>query len=315
MQLEGLHHVTMVTGDAQRTIDFYSGVLGLRLVKTTVNFDQPEAYHLYFGDERGRPGSILTWFEFRGARKGRAGAGMVHRVQLAVPSVQALERWGRRLQGLGVPVSGGSSGLLVVDPDGLELELLVHDIGERLVAEHPDIPAEDAICGVLGIRAFSGNPDATALVLTDLLGFGREPGDGEIREWTAFGPKQHVHLTLDPAPSAPGIPGAGTVHHVAWASRDEDHDAWRTRMQDAGASITPVIDRDYFHAIYFREPGGILFEIATNGPGFATDEDVAHLGERLRLPAQHEARREELAGALTPLVHPRTGEPVSFEAP
>jgi len=315
MKLEGLHHVTMVTGDAQRTTDFYAGVLGLRLVKTTVNFDQPEAYHLYFGDERGRPGSILTWFEFRGAKRGRAGAGMVHRLQLAVPTVEALERWGHRLQDRGIPVNGGPAGLVLQDPDGLELELLVHDIGEQLTATHPDIPAADAICGIVGVRAFSANPDATALVMTDLLGFGREPENGTSREWTTFGPKQHVHWTLDPAPSAPGRPGAGTVHHVAWASRDEDHEAWRTRMIDAGASITPVIDRDYFHAIYFREPGGVLFEIATNGPGFATDEDPAHLGESLRLPAQHEALREQLAGTLTPVVNPRTGQPISFDAP
>jgi glyoxalase family protein len=124
-----------------------------------------------------------------------------------------------------------------------------------------------------------------------------------------------VHWTLDPAPSAPGVPGAGTVHHIAWASRDEDHEAWRTRMVDAGATVTPVIDRDYFDAIYFREPGGVLFEIATVGPGFATDEDAAHLGEGLRLPTQHEPRRAELAGALTPIVHPRTGQPVAFDAP
>jgi glyoxalase family protein len=315
MRLEGLHHVTMVTGDAQRTTDFYAGVLGLRLVKTTVNFDQPEAYHLYFGDERGAPGSILTWFEFRGARKGRAGAGMVHRLQLAVPDVAALEWWAARLQANGVRPTGGADGVHFQDPDGLGLVLLVHDIGEKLRASHPDVPAQHAITGIVGARAYSSNPEASALVLTDLLGFGPEPSDGSYQEWTAFGTKQHVHWTLDPAPAQPGVPGAGTVHHIAWASRDEDHEGWRARMADAGAKVTPVIDRDYFHAIYFREPGGVLFEIATQGPGFATDERALHLGEQLRLPAQHEGLREQLSTTLTPVVNPRTGQPISFDAP
>lgn len=314
MRLEGLHHVTMVTGDAQRIVDFYGGVLGLRLVKTTVNFDQPEAYHLYLGDEGGRPGSILTWFAFPGARPGRPGAGMVHRLQLAVPSVESLRFWGERLQARGVPVSGGHQGLAVADPDGLGLEILVHDIGEQLVARHPEVPAEHAICGILGARAFSATPEASALVLVDLLGFRREPGEGSP-EWTVFGRKQHVHWTLDAAPAEPGVPGAGTVHHIAWASLDADHEGWRARMADAGAQVTPVIDRDYFDAIYFREPGGVLFEIATVGPGFATDEPAEHLGEALRLPAQHEGLRSELARTLTPVVHPRTGRPISFDAP
>jgi glyoxalase family protein len=315
MRLEGLHHVTMITGDAQRTVDFYAGVLGLRLVKATVNFDQPEAYHLYFGDERGAPGSILTWFEFRGARPGRAGAGMVHALQLAVPDVAALEFWGARLQAAGAQVAGGRDGLRALDPDGLALELLVHDIGEQLAATHPDVPAKHAITGIMGARAFSADRKASGLVLKDLLGFGREPGDGEWHEWTVFGSKHHVHWILDPAPDAPGVPGAGTVHHIAWASRDEDHAGWRQRMADAGANVTPIIDRDYFDAIYFREPGGVLFEIATLGPGFAADEDPKHLGEQLRLPAQHEALREQLSRSLTPVVNPRTGEPITFDAP
>jgi glyoxalase family protein len=314
MRLEALHHVTMITGDAQRTVDFYADVLGLRLVKTTVNFDQPEAYHLYFGDEQGSPGSVLTWFEFRGARKGRAGAGMVHRIVLAVADVAALEFWAARLRDRGVELSAGTNGMLFQDPDGLGLELTVHDVGAQLKASHPDVPAEHAISGVMGARAYSSNPDASALVLHDLLGFRREPqGDGD--EWTVFGDARHVHWTLDPAPQAPGVPGAGTVHHIAWGSKDEDHEAWRAQLAQAGANITPVIDRDYFHAIYFREPGGVLFEIATLGPGFATDEDAQHLGEQLRLPSQHEELRERLAGELTPVVNPRTGEPISFDAP
>jgi glyoxalase family protein len=309
MQLEGLHHVTMITGHAQRTVDFYADVLGLRLVKTTVNFDQPEAYHLYFGDEAGSPGSILTWFEFQGARPGRAGAGMVHRLVLAVASDAAIEFWAGRLAEHGVAATREEGGLRFADPDGLDLELVVHDIGAALKAEHPAVPAEHAITGVEGARAYSANPDVSAAVVTQLLGFEA----GEDGRFVARGEQRHVHWTLDPAPAAPGVPGAGTVHHIAWASRDEDHEGWRTRLAQAGAQVTPVIDRDYFDAIYFREPGGVLFELATLGPGFATDEAPDHLGEELRLPTQHEALRGQLRGILVPVVNPRTGEPIGFD--
>jgi glyoxalase family protein len=167
----------------------------------------------------------------------------------------------------------------------------------------------------MGVRADSANHDAPALVLHDLLGFRREPSD-DGDEWTIFGDSGvHVHWTLDPARRERGIPGAGTVHHIAWACHDEEHEDWRQRLADAGAQITPVVDRDYFHAIYFREPGGVLFEIATEGPGFDVDEDPAHLGEQLRLPAQHEGLREQLSGLLVPVVNPRTGQPISFDAP
>jgi glyoxalase family protein len=309
MQLEGLHHVTMITGHAQRTVDFYADVLGLRLVKTTVNFDQPEAYHLYFGDEAGSPGSILTWFEFQGAQPGRPGAGMVHRLVLAVPSPAAIDFWAGRLEERGVATVRQESGLRFADPDGLDLELVVHDIGAALTADHPQVPAEHAITGVEGARAYSANPDVSAAVVTQLLGFETEP-DGSF---VARGAERHVHWTLDPAPAERGVPGAGTVHHIAWASRDEDHASWRARLAEAGAQVTPVIDRDYFDAIYFREPGGVLFELATLGPGFATDEAPEHLGEELRLPTQHEALRDGLRTILVPVVNPRTGEPIGFD--
>ncbi|WP_210493157.1 VOC family protein [Patulibacter sp. SYSU D01012] len=304
MKLEGLHHVTMITGDAQRIVDFYADVLGLRLVKTTVNFDQPEAYHLYFGDEAGSPGSILTWFEFAGARPGRPGAGMVHRLVLAVPTAESLDFWAGRLATRGVDARRDGDGLRFADPDGLELELLPHDIGAALRAEHPDVPQEHAITGIQGARAYARDPHADDPVLTRLLGF---DADGPGR-FVARGEERHVHWTLDPAPAERGVPGAGTVHHIAWASRDEDHEGWRQRLAAAGAHVTPVIDRDYFDAIYFREPRGVLFEIATLGPGFATDEDAAHLGEELRLPTQHEPLRAQLGRLLTPLTHPRTHE-------
>jgi glyoxalase family protein len=300
MKLEGLHHITMITADAQATVDFYAGTLGLRLVKKTVNFDQPDAYHLYFGDETGAPGSILTWFEFPGAARGRAGVGMIHVLQLGVASEASLDFWARRVGGS--PIQRGERSLRLADPDGLPLELVVAGDGNPpLRAEHPDIPAEHAITGLEGARAYSAFAPVEEGVLTQVLGFTHE-GGGEYR---LQGEERHFHWAYDPAPPAVGRQGAGTVHHIAWASRDEDHLAWQRRIRDADGYVTDVRDRDYFDAIYFREPRGVLFEIATLSPGFATDEDPEHLGEALRLPAQHEHLREQLKRALTPIANPR----------
>jgi glyoxalase family protein len=302
MKLDGMHHITMITGDAPATVAFYADTLGLRLVKKTVNFDAPEAYHLYFGDEQGSPGSILTWFEFAGARRGRAGAGMVHTIQLGVASDAALDFWAQRLSTRGVETQRDEGSLRFTDHDGLALELVVADDGNPpLRAVHPEVPAEHAILGVEGARAFIGRGlDADRGLLTETLGFTElSPGtyrlDGETR---------HFHWAYDET-TVGGISGAGTVHHIAWHSQDADHVSWQARVRDAGQQVTPVIDRDYFHAIYFRQPQGILFEIATTSPGFAVDEDPEHLGEALRLPAQHEHLRAELERTLTPLTNPR----------
>jgi glyoxalase family protein len=303
MKLEGLHHITMITGDAQGNVDFYADVLGLRLVKKTVNFDEPSAYHLYFGDETGAPGSILTWFEFAGAAPGRPGAGMIHTIALGVPSAEALDFWEQRLTGKGHPARRDERSLRLADPDGLALELVVADDGNPpLVAEHPEIPAEHAITGVEGARAYSSFADVEEKVLTDVLGF-TPLGEGEYR---LDGEQRHVHWGYDGPPPHAGRPGAGTVHHIAWASQDADHAAWQERVAAAGGHVTEIIDRDYFHSVYFREPRGILFEIATLSPGFATDEDAEHLGEALRLPKQHEHLRTQLERTLTPVVNPRT---------
>ncbi len=292
MNLEGLHHLTMITGNAQRNVEFYADVLGLRLVKKTVNFDSPDAYHLYFGDETGSPGTILTWFEFPGAWRGRAGAGMIHTIQLGVASEAALDFWAERLRGYGAERAGDS--LFFEDYDGLRFELVVSDIDPRR-AEHPEIPAEHAIIGIVGARAF-GTVGPHPL-LTETLGFTEVDGAYRVGDFT---------WTYDPAPAERGLNGAGTVHHVAWASRDEEHLAWRARVGEAGMHVTTVQDRDYFRSIYFREPRGILFEIATLSPGFAIDEDPEHLGEELRLPKQHEHLRAQLERLLTPVVNPRT---------
>jgi len=304
LTLEALHHVTMITGDAQRNVAFYAGLLGLRLVKKTVNFDQPEAYHLYFADEHGSPGSVLTWFEFPGAQPGRAGAGMIHRLELGVADSDALDFWADRLGRHDHPATRTGDRVRFRDYDGLEFDLVAAGDGGNppLRADHPEIPAQHAILGIEGARAFTAEPAAPHPLLTDTLGF-TAGGPGE---YTLTGTERHVHWGYDAAPAAPGVQGAGTVHHIAWCSRDEDHLGWQARARDAGQFVTEVKDRDYFRAIYFREPRGVLFEIATTGPGFAVDEDADHLGEQLRVPAMHAHRREQLERTLTPVVNPRT---------
>jgi glyoxalase family protein len=297
MKLEGLHHITMITADAQATVDFYAGTLGLRLVKKTVNFDSPDAYHLYFGDETGAPGSILTWFEFPGAARGRAGIGMIHLLQLGVPSESSLDFWAARV---GAEREGRS--LRFTDPDGLALELVVAEDGNPpLRAGHPEVPAEHAITGLEGARAYSAYAPVEEGVLTQVLGFEHE-GGGSYR---LQGERRHFHWVYDPAPAIAGRQGAGTVHHIAWSSSDEDQLAWRDRIIEADGYVSEVRDRDYFRSIYFREPRGVLFEIATLSPGFAVDEDLEHLGEALKLPAQHEHLREQLERVLSPVVNPR----------
>jgi glyoxalase family protein len=302
MKLDGMHHITMITGDARRNVEFYADVLGLRLVKKTVNFDAPEAYHLYFGDEQGSPGSILTWFEFAGARRGRAGAGMIHTIQLGVGSEGSLDFWAERLATQGYESKRGERSLAFEDYDGLGLELVVADDGNPpLRAIYPGVPAEHAILGVEGARAYIGRGTETDReLLTRTLGFTELDG-GEYR---LDGDTRHFHWGYDIATER-GIQGAGTVHHIAWHSRDEEHLSWRQRVAEAGMHVTPVIDRDYFFSIYFRQPQGILFEIATTSPGFAVDEDPDHLGEGLRLPTQHEHLRPRLERLLTPLTNPR----------
>ena len=298
MALEGLHHVTAITADAQANVDFYAETLGLRLVKKTVNFDAPEVYHLYFGDEAGTPGSILTFFEFPGARRGRAGEGMVHRILWRVPSEEALEFWSERIPG----AVGENGRVRFADPEGLEHELVVFPGPDApLAAVARDVPAELAITGFHGVRAFAGETERTAPVL-EALGF-RELAPGA---WEAAGEARRGTILWDAPPELPGIQGAGTVHHVAWSAADDDEMvALRERARSAGAHPTEVIDRQYFHSVYFRVPAGVLFELATRDIGFAVDEDPAHLGEALRLPPQYEKLRDGLEAQLTPLRNPR----------
>ena len=306
MRLQGLHHITMITGDAQKNVDFYADVLGLRLVKKTVNFDAPEAYHLYFGDEAGTPGSILTWFEFAGAAPGRPGLGDIHTIELGVPSRESLEFWEERLRGKGYDSELRDRSLRFRDYDGLQLELVAAGDGDPpLRARHPEVPAEHAITGIVGARAYGAYENVEENLLTGTLGF-TYLGAGEYR---LDGEQRRFRWAYDAAPATRGRQGAGSVHHIAWAARDEDHLAWQARVRAAGGYVTDVKDRDYFDAIYFREPRGVLFEIATLSPGFGVDEDPERLGEELRLPAQHEHLRERLERTLTPVVNPRAGAP------
>ncbi len=301
MELEGIHHITAITADAQDNIDFYAGVLGLRMVKKTVNQDDPSVYHLFYADEKGSAGSDLTFFEFPGAPRGRAGDGMVHTIGWRVGSIEALDFWGERLGREGIDTDRGADVLRFADPEGLGHELLVSSIDDdALIAEHPDVPAKLALRGFDGVRAYSSAPEASEPLLTE-LGFSRRD-DGS---WEARGRDRGGTIVYEQPPEERGLQGAGTIHHIAWASTIEEHEAWRQRVIAGGARPTPVIDRFYFRSIYFREPSGILFEIATLGPGFTVDEPLESLGEKLSLPPDYEHLRAQVEANLTPVFSPR----------
>jgi glyoxalase family protein len=292
VRLEGIHHVTCITGDAPANVEFYAGTLGLRLVKKTVNQDDPTVYHLFYADELGSAGADITFFEYPGAARGRTGDGMVHRIVFRVASEEALDFWATRTGG-----ARNYGSVLIHDPEGLELELVVDDSGdEPLIADHPQIPRELALRGFAGVRAFSSDDGRSAPFLE---GLGFTPG------WETRGERRGGFYVYDDAPEPRGLPGAGTVHHVAWASTIEEHEAWREQVASIGGHPTPVIDRFYFRSIYFREPSGVLFEIATLGPGFTADEPLETLGEHLSLPPDYERLRPELKKRLTPLPDPR----------
>jgi glyoxalase family protein len=300
VRLEGIHHITAITEDAQRNVDFYAATMGLRLVKKTVNQDNPTVYHLFFADERGSAGSDLTFFEYPGVPRGRAGAGMVHRIVWRVGSEDSLSFWAERLAANGVESKRAGGSLVFSDPEGLEHELAVVEVGdEPLIADHPEVPGELALQGFHAVRAYSAAPDASRGLL-EALEF--EPA---AEGWEARGEKRGGLYLYDEPPGEPGLQGAGSVHHVAWASTIEEHAEWREKAIAAGAQPTPVIDRFYFRSIYFREPSGVLFEIATLGPGFTVDEPLEHLGERLSLPPDYEHLRAEVEPNLRPVVNPR----------
>ena len=304
VKLEGIHHITAITADAVGNVDFYAGVLGLRMVKQTVNQDDPTVYHLFYGDDDGSPGMDLTFFEYPGAIRGRPGAGMVHRIVWRVGSAASLEFWAGRLEEHDVAVEvAAEGGLRFDDPEGLAHELIVADAEDQpLRASAPSIPAEHALQGFAGVHAYTDDAALSAGLLLDTLGFTTDDG----QRWSVRGERRGSFYAYDAAPpEAVASQGAGTVHHVAFASEPHDEESWRARVAESGAHPTQVIDRFYFRSVYFREPSGVLFEIATIGPGFAVDEDAAHLGERLSLPPRFEPLRERLQGILKPLPYPR----------
>lgn len=317
----GIHHVTAIASDPQRNLDFYAGLLGLRLVKRTVNFDDPETYHLYYGDETGTPGSIMTFFPWPGARRGRQGTGQVAVTSFAVPP-GALGFWIERLVRYGVKYDGptkrgaGADAEQVIafkDHDGLLVEIVASAAAESRPAwgDAPGIPREHAIHGFHGVTLWVDTGDATEKVLVDTLGFRAVRDDASTRRFAVGdgGPGTIVDLRAIGG-FVEGASGAGTIHHVAFAVADDDAElAVRERVTRASLRPTPVIDRQYFHSVYFREPAGVLFELATHPPGFTVDEPVERLGERLMLPPQYEPHRAQIEAVL-----PRIHLPVSSSA-
>lgn len=307
MKFDGIHHITAITGDAQRNLDYYTRVLGLRLTAKTVNQDDPSVYHLFYGDELARPGADLTFFEYPFAIAGRTGAGMVHRIVWRVASEQALDFWADRLAAEGSAVQRINGSLRFADFEGLGHELIVdHSGDEALIADHPEVPAELALHGFEGVRAYGAAPQATAALLEQLMQAQRsdEPATWELR-----GGKRGGWIALDEPPQERGRQSAGTVHHIAWYTTDAEQGEWLRRLNEAGIPNSGIIDRHYFHSVYFREPGGVLFELATEEPGFTVDGPVEELGKRIILPPWLESRREEVERRLTPLPDPRAGWP------
>lgn len=311
--MPGLHHVTAIAGDAQRNVDFYAGVLGLRLVKRTVNFDDPQTYHLYYGDELGRPGSLITFFIWPNARTGRIGPGQVAVTSFAAPPhaigfwIERFIRHGVRFTGAAVRAFGDhrETVLSFTDPDGLMLEIVAspHAL-EREPWTGTDIPADAALRGLHGVTVWEHDGARTERALVDLLGF-RVIGDLESTRRFASADSFIDVRTVAEFPD--GEITVGTVHHVAWRVRDDrEEEALRARLIEAELQPTPIIDRFYFHSVYFSEPGRVLFELATDSPGFTVDEAAAQLGETLKLPPQYEKQRALIEPLLAEIAAPRS---------
>jgi catechol 2,3-dioxygenase-like lactoylglutathione lyase family enzyme len=311
IKFAGAHHVTAIAGDPQQNVDFYAGVLGLRLVKKTVNFDDPSSYHLYYGDAGGNPGTIMTFFSWPGAPRGRSGAGQIGATSFAVPE-DSLGYWTERLVGHGVrfgaPTRRFDETILAFeDPDGLAIEIVARSglTGAASSWAGSTVPEEHAIRKISGVTLLEAAPDRTEELLSGFLGFekaGEE--DGRVRYATA-GAESFADVLAVPD-GARGQTAVGTTHHVAWrAPDDETEESWRGEAEARGLDVTPVLDRQYFHSIYFREPGGVLFEIATDPPGFAVDEDPEHLGEELKLPPWLERHRDRIEASLPPVRLPQ----------
>jgi glyoxalase family protein len=300
----GIHHITAIVGDPQENVDFYAGVLGLRLVKKTINFDDPGTYHLYFGNRNAAPGTIITFFPWGDAYKGRVGDGQVGITSYAVP-IGALPFWEKRLAQFGIPIEKterfGEASLQFNDPHGLRLELVERAAGKANEWAFGGTGPDTAIKGFAGAALFSGNAEKTAELLETVLGFKKMGQEGD---WVRFRSSAAIGNVIDVKLSRTGMGqmGVGTVHHIAWRAKDvEDQLDWKRHVEAYGLGVTPVQDRSYFNAIYFREYGDLLFEIATDLPGFATDETMETLGGDLMLPPQYERYRGRLNEDLVPI--------------
>ncbi|QNR67754.1 ring-cleaving dioxygenase [Paenibacillus peoriae] len=304
LQTTGIHHITAFASNPQGNVDFYAGVLGLRLVKKTINFDAPEVYHLYFGNEAGSPGTIITFFPAPGTPKGRIGGGQVGITSYVVPP-GSLDFWQHRLESFDIQVTKTSrfaeQYLQFEDNEGLRLELVEREEGANSTWSYDGISADKAIKGFGGAVLFSINPQKTMDALENILGFTKTDEDAEYARYQSVGEIGNI-VDVPLAKMGLGFGGAGTVHHIAWRAKDfEQHEEWRSAVQHYGYQPTPIIDRQYFNAIYFREAGGILFEIATDPPGFANNEPAESLGQKLMLPEWYEPQRTQIEANLHPI--------------
>ncbi|MGG3268108.1 ring-cleaving dioxygenase [Priestia aryabhattai] len=299
----GIHHITAIVGHPQENVDFYAGVLGLRLVKQTVNFDDPGTYHLYFGNEGGKPGTIITFFPWANARQGKIGGGQVGVTSYVVPK-GAMGFWEQRLAKFGVPATKmerfGEQYLEFDDPHGLHLEIVEREEGEKNTWQAGEINSDVAIKGFGGATLLSVRPDETAQLLENVMGLQKVGQEGDFIRFQLSADIGNI-IDLKLTTIGRGQMGVGTVHHIAWRAKDdEDQLEWQKYVADSGYGVTAVRDRNYFNAIYFKEHGEILFEIATDPPGFAHDESLETMGEKLMLPEQYETHRDQIERALIP---------------
>lgn len=305
--ITGIHHVTALAGEPQRNLDFYTGILGLRMVKKTVNFDAPDVYHFYYGDEKGLPGSIMTFFPYEGIQKGRHGKGMLNTTSFSVPLISLLY-WEKRLKQFNInykPAQDRFEDEAVIyfeDPDGLGLELVFNDRDERPGFTYGNIPGEHAIRGFYNIEMWQEGYERTAALLIEGLDHQLIAEKGNRFRFAATNsPGNYVDILCMPD-ALRGLGGGGTVHHLAFSTPNNKSQLQvREKLNKLGANPTPVLDRQYFESIYFREPGGVLFEVATAGPGFAIDEAPEKLGEELKLPPRYESRRALIEKTIKPV--------------
>lgn len=300
MQTVGIHHITAIVGDPQENVDFYAGVLGLRLVKKTVNFDDPETYHLYFGDDGGRPGTIMTFFPWINAYQGEIGDGQVGVTVFAIPQ-QSISYWEKRLTALQIAYTKTTRFDEVVlqfsDVHGLQLELVERNVSQKNQWAG-GVPAQYAIQGFAGAVLYSADPEETITTLTNTMGLAYVATEGDYTRYVASATLGNT-IDVKMVTGERGTTGVGTVHHIAWrAATDAQHIAWQQHVTQQGHYVTDIKDRNYFNALYFREPGRILFEIATDEPGFAHDESIDTMGEGLMLPPQYEEKRQQLEQSL-----------------